>query len=170
MSNPTFSSITDELCSCGYLEGQATDPDSPIVFSPETNEYHFEYKAPNAEGKGMLVIYHCPFCGGAAPESTRDQLFAQITAEEENRLNECLEGIITIEDAINKLGPPDHDDPRGVGIKAPEEDGSAPNIQSFRCLTYNNLSDSADVYITDYLRDRVHITYQGKCLKSNPEI
>lgn len=109
MPQPTFASLTDEPCRCGYLPRQADDPRSPIVFDRQLNECNYVY--PCAPGDGhcvgatsMLRIYHCPFCGGAAPESKRDLLFAVITAEEEERLTELLRGIKSLDDAVRVLG------------------------------------------------------------------
>ena len=87
MSKPTFASVTEQPCTCGFLERQADDPASPIVFDARLNEYHFEYPSPCAGGdcptaKAEMMIYHCPFCGGAAPVSKRASLFTAFTPEE----------------------------------------------------------------------------------------
>ena len=72
----TFASVTEQPCACGYLQREADDVASPIVFDATMNEYHFEYPSPCANGacdaaKARMVIYHCPFCGGLAPPSKR---------------------------------------------------------------------------------------------------
>ena len=72
MSKPTFASVTKKPCTCGFLERQADDPDSPIEFDARMNEYHFEYPSPCADGtcdaaKAQMMIYHCPFCDGEYP-------------------------------------------------------------------------------------------------------
>jgi hypothetical protein len=167
VTKPTFASVTEELCTCGYLQHAAEDPNSPIVFDPQLNEYHFEFLSPCSDGtctgaKATLAIYHCPFCGGAAPESKRDLLFAVIPAEEQRRLYTLLEGIKTLDEAIRVLGPPDEDRPYGVTQTHPEQEGKAPTIQSFRTLEYRHLSGTAEVCIVDYHKDRVHFMLQGK--------
>src|SRR5262245_4848327 len=91
VTKPTFASVTEEPCECGYLSDAANDPDSPIAFDAELNEYNFQYPSPCGGGacegdKALLRIYHCPFCGGAAPQSKRDLLFTVISAEEQRRL------------------------------------------------------------------------------------
>src|SRR5262249_18444386 len=118
---------------------------------------------------GHKMIYHCPFCGGRTPESLRDTLFAEISDEEEGRLAELTQGIKTLEDAIVKFGPPEYDDPNGVKIETPESETTGPVIQSFRKITYTRLSGTADVHITDFIRDRVHIAFQGKYIGSSKE-
>ncbi|TAK19469.1 MAG: hypothetical protein EPO40_33155 [Myxococcaceae bacterium] len=164
MTKPTFASVTERPCACDYLSHAADDPRSPIVFDPKLNEYNFEYPSLRSDeaGKAYLRIYHCPFCGGAAPESKRDQLFAVISPEEKRRLNQLLSGIKSVEDAFSVLGTPDHDDPHGLTAQRPEREGSAPTRQSYRSLTYSQLSDTADVILTDYRADGVHIALQGK--------
>src|SRR5437868_3163217 len=101
MAKPTDASVTEDRCSCGYLERAADDPTSPIVYDARLNEYHFEYLNPCAGGecgqaKASLMLYHCPFCGGTAPPSKRDLLFAVIPREEEHRLYKLLGGIKTL--------------------------------------------------------------------------
>src|SRR5262249_39745658 len=150
-----------------YLEHAADDPTSPIVFDTELNEYHFEYigscgQDECGQGKSYLMIYHCPFCGGTAPESKRGSLFAVIQPEEERRLYKLLGGIKSLKDAIQILGLPDDDNPCGVTMKGPESDGAAPTTQSFRTLRYSRLSETADLCITDYRSNGVHFSLQGK--------
>ncbi len=179
MTKPTYASVTQKPCKCGYLQRAADDPSSPIVFDPELNEYNFEYPDPELneysfedpspcgdgarEGtKATLRMYHCPFCGGAAPESKRELLFAVISAKEQRRLYELLDGIKTIDEAIRVLGPPDEDGPHGVTQSHPEREGKAPTVQSFRTLNYRQLSETAEVCIVDYQKDRVHVMLRGK--------
>lgn len=167
MTKRTFASLTNELCRCGYLQQQADDPRSPIVFDRKLNEYNYVYPCAPGDGdcegsKSMLRIYHCPFCGGVAPESKRDLLFAVITAEEEQRLTELVRGITSLDDAVRVLGLPDRDEPRGATQRMPEQEGQPPAIDSFRVLIYSGLSETAEVSITDY-RDRgLSVRLQGK--------
>lgn len=167
MAKPNPFSVTEEPCACGDLERSADDPRSPIVFDAELNEYNLEYTSPCgdgtcAPGKGSLRLYHCPLCGGAAPESKRDLLFAVIPLDEQRRLNGLLAGVRSIEDALRVLGPPDRDDPHGVMVHQAELDGAPPTLQRYRMLTYTGLSDTAEVIVTDYRRDGVHTVLQGK--------
>jgi hypothetical protein len=74
------------------LEREANDPDSPIAFDKELNEFNFEYSTAGTERKAQWRIYHCPFCGGAAPESKRRALFASISDAEERRLRAFCRG------------------------------------------------------------------------------
>ncbi|MCX7424952.1 MAG: hypothetical protein NTW96_04905 [Planctomycetia bacterium] len=106
----THASVTDVPCTCGYLERAADDPANPIAFDERTFEYQFTYQESDHEGRSMLVIYHCPFCGGAAPESQRHRLFAAIPTTEEERLAQLLAPIETMQQAIDVLGPPQMDD------------------------------------------------------------
>ncbi len=87
MEKRTWASVTGDPCSCGFLEQAADDPNLPIRFDPLVGEYHFEFPSPFAgeacpEAKAQLTIYHCPFCGGAAPPSKRDTLFTNISDQE----------------------------------------------------------------------------------------
>lgn len=159
MSKRTYSSVTEEPCTCGYLQNAADVPDNPIVFDARTAEYQFAY------GGAMLVIYHCPFCGGAAPESKRDLLFAQIPEAEQHRLLDLLSGVQTIDGAIQKFGKPDFE---GVSTsKYAEREGEAPAIEPYRDIRYANLSDVAEVWITERLDSKIYARLQGKYLGNN---
>jgi hypothetical protein len=159
-------SVTEEPSRCGYLQRQAADPGLPIVFDEVTGEYQIEYLRPdNGEGrrrKGHLIIYHCPWCGGAAPPSRRDLLFAVITDDERNRLLRLLDGITTVDGVIQALGTADLDLPHGLISSQEESEGQPPTTASYRTLTYTRLSDAADVVITDYRHKGLDIILQGK--------
>ena len=159
---PTSASVTDALCKCGYLRRAADRPRSPIVFDKLTGEYHFRYREGEADGYATLIIYHCPFCGGAAPKSKRALLFHVIPPDEERRLTDLLNGIESIRAAVRKLGKPDYDNPRGTGVKTPERPGRAPTTQWFRTLRYEKLSKIADVWITERADGRASWRLQGK--------
>ena len=87
------------------------------------------------EAKAHLTIYHCPFCGGAAPPSKRDTLFTNISDQEAARLYRLFEGMHTLEEVVRALGPPDDDMERGLTVREPEKEGKPPTI--------TDLSDSA---------------------------
>jgi hypothetical protein len=162
MPKPTPQSVTDVECTCGYLQRASDRPELPIVYDETTNEFHFTWASDGGGEPNALVIYHCPFCGGTAPESKRATLFAVVSDAEGKRLNELLGEIKTLDDAIEKLGPADRDSPTGAAIEVPEKDGSPPSRRYFRTLTYTNLSDTADVQLAVYFGDRVQITFVGK--------
>ncbi|MBW3599824.1 MAG: hypothetical protein KY475_21455 [Planctomycetes bacterium] len=156
----TFASVTDTPCTCGCLERAADDSRNPIVFDEQTGEYHFQYKLPPHTEPALLVIYHCPFCGGAAPESKRKLLFALIPPEEERRLMARLAAIGSISDALETLGEPAQDTPSVTHRH--EQDGQPPSIQHHRTLVYENLSEVAEVWITERPDGAVACRLQGK--------
>ena len=157
---PTFASVTSTPCTCGVLEQHAAMAGSPIVFDPQTAEYHITFGQSDAQG--TLVIYHCPFCGGAAPKSKRHLLFAVIPPEEEARLATLLQPIKTIRDALTRLGEPDLDDPSGLRVAQDERDGQPPVRWHRRTLFYERLSDVADVHLTEGAGGRVDWRLIGK--------
>ena len=163
---PTHASVTDERCTCGYLEQAAEDSRTPIVFDAEVHEFHFCYQEADCEGLSTLIIYHCPFCGGAAPASKRESLFAVVSAEEENRLAELMSPIKTIEDALDRFGKPLLDAPC-VQRHHSQADEDPPTIQHYRSLLYGSLSDVADVRFIEQPDGRVFWTLSGKYLGRN---
>jgi len=161
MAKPTHASVTEEPCTCGYLQNAADDPSNPITFDAHTAEYQF------LSAGAMLVIYHCPFCGGAAPESKRALLFEQVPDAEQERLAKLLHGITTIDAAIKKLGTPDFE---GTSTsKFPEQEGTAPRIEYHRDIRYHNLSDVAEIWITERPDGTIYWHLQGKYIYRNDD-
>ena len=158
----THASVTDVACTCDYLQHAADDPRNPIVFDALTNEYHYTYQEPDAAGPSTLNIYHCPFCGGAAPESKRRLLFSVIPSEEEQRLARLLAPVRTARGALKRLGKPQRDDPAGIRMHTPEADGRPPGVRHHRVLVYEKLSDVADVWFTEGPDGRVSWQLMGK--------
>ncbi len=156
MSSPTPNSVTNVPCLCGYLERSAREPNFPVKFDSECNEYFFEHQLPSGT---MLSIslYHCPMCGGVASESKRDELFVRLSDEEALRIDELMQGASTLEDIQRLLGPPDSDEvlhpPADVRIVQP----GTSNIEAgaLRVLEYNRLSESGDVQFTIYSNGKI---------------
>ncbi len=159
---PTHASVTDVACTCKYLQRAADDPSIPIVFDKRTNEYQYVYQRSGEDGPSNLIIYHCPFCGGAAPASKRHLLFHVIPLVEADRLAELLAPLRTVRDAIERLGVPDHDDPIGEVRRQDETDESPSSITPYRTLTYESLSDVAQVRITERRDGSIDWSLQGK--------
>jgi len=157
---PTHASVTSEPCKCGYLQESASDSTSPIIFDDKTGEFQFSFIGKGLDGPSILIIYHCPFCGGAAPESKRALLFEVISNEEEARLAEILRPIQTVDDALKVLGKPDFDD--FEISRMPEQDGNPPKTHHCRMLRYTEMSDVAFVEITERLDGKVYWGLQGK--------
>ena len=157
---PTFASVTETPCTCHYLQESADDPSNPIVFDKLAHEFQIECRDTRGRSQGILVIYHCPFCGGAAPKSKRDLLFHKISVFEESRLSELLKPIETISDALQVFGVPDLDD---YERSSQPEDGNTPPLTNFfRVIRYFGLSDVAVVCLSERSDGRVFWQLQGK--------
>lgn len=157
----TYASVTNVDCTCGYLQRAADDPDVPIRFEASTGEYQFIYPE-EVGGQAMLVIYHCPFCGGAAPRSKRELLFHVIPDAEEERLKELLLPIETVADALERFGKPESDDPFGMASMHDEANGQPASIEYARALRYESLSEVASVKILESPGGRVGFSLSGK--------
>ena len=159
MPNPMHRSVTDVPC-CGCLERQANDPDTAIVFDEALNEFNFEYHKNGRERR--LRLYHCPFCGGAAPQSKRGLLFAVVTWAEAERLRDLVKEVHTLDEAIALLGPPDVDQESGMGVKIPESRDRPSTRECFRAVIYTQLSETGNLRLTDYPGRRIGVSVQGK--------
>lgn len=163
---PTGASVTTTPCTCQYLERASAEPQVPIVFDALTNEYHINNVGKN---QGHTIIRHCPWCGGAAPRSKRESLFAKITQKEEDRLRRMTSGLRTIASVVKKLGKPDVDMEHGMVMKTPDSKDNPPTIKSYRTLHYKSLSKTAEVHFTDLGPDRgVRADFIGKPIQSKP--
>jgi hypothetical protein len=159
---PNHASVTDTACTCGYLQRESNEPKSGIVFDEVVNEYHITI---GGKHSGHLLIYHCPWCGGAAPQSKRASLFAVITQDESSRLLGLAAGFKTVAQAVKKLGKPDDDMAVGVSRGSRPSESEAPTLTSYRTLWYRRLSKTADVLLTDYGPEHgLRVTLQGKHL------
>ena len=159
---PTSASVTDLACTCGYLERASNDPDLPIRFESRDGGYQFNFPPAGECGLSMLVIYHCPFCGGATPRSNRELLFHAIPRVEEERLLNLLRPIESVEDALERLGEPDEDRRMGMASKLQEAEGRPGRIQYERTLRYRSLSEIAEVEIIEGAGGRVSFGLSGK--------
>ena len=155
-------SVTNKPCTCELLQRTANDPFYPIVFDTDTNEYHFTWN----DG-ALLVIRHCPLCGGAAPKSKRALLFAQIPGPEESRLAKLLKGVTSMDDAINRFGKPNYD--RTSTSQRDETEQSGPCIEHHRLIRYHELSDVAEIWLTERSDGSVHWELHGKYVGPNSQ-
>jgi len=152
-------------CRCGFLERQANHPDSPIRFDPELSEYHFVHRTSKGN-ESRMMIYHCPFCGGKAPKSRRDNLFHRLPLAEMRRLGELTHNLRTVQEVTAAFGRPDINRPNGMISTTPERDGNPETTQAYPEMIYNKLSDVADVRVLIYPNDRVVISFEGKEIKA----
>ena len=90
---------TLELCNCGVISGMLNDPESSITLGQD-NTFCLA---------GSWAVYHCPFCGGKLPDSSKPIWYPRHTESEWARLHQLVEGITTPEEAFQRLGLPDHD-------------------------------------------------------------
>ena len=161
-------SKTEEYCDCGTLTQAADDPRLPIVFDAQLNEFHLVFNAEGGAG-GHFVLWHCPLCGGKAPESKRHLLFAVISDQERARLRALISPLKTLADVVAAFGEPDEDWADGVTVMVPETGGNPPTEQAFRSLVYKNLSDVCEIRVTVYPDQAVGIGLSGKYIGSSIE-
>lgn len=155
-----FASVTETPCTCHYLKGKSRDADWPIEFDARLNEYHIVTNG--AHGKDQGMIHHCPWCGGEAPKSIRDQLFATVSNSEDYRLREIVREFQSYDEAKQSLGPPDWEPFPGTVVTLPPSDGQPPEREAFREAHYKNLSDVADLVLIDYPNRRLCVRVSAK--------
>ncbi|NJK93405.1 MAG: hypothetical protein HC904_17270 [Blastochloris sp.] len=148
------------LCDCDHLWQCSKDPENPIIFDAEMNEFHLKY------GSHSIMIYYCHFCGGRAPaDSKRASRFTEPTVTERIRLMELTQNIKTLDQALEILGPPDHDFPVGESWTEPAKDDQPETTVFYRNLSYHHLSDTAEVRVRVYPTDRVQFRFVSKYVR-----
>lgn len=126
------------------------------------NEYYFFYYDGGEEKK--LSIYHCMFCGGAAPDSFRPSKFSVLSEGEIVRLRELTKDLTTVDRVLAALGRPDSDEAQGVMRITPESDERGEITESFRALVYRNLSQTAEIWVAVGPGGETHFSFSGKYL------
>ncbi len=158
-------SKTEEYCTCGSLQRAAETTGMPVKFDKDMNEFLLLH---GLEGGRDLLMRHCFFCGGKAPEALRASLFERLTDEERWRLIRLTQDLKTVDDTIAALGEPDSDRQAGSSNTYPERDGKPEETIYHRTLSYRNLSQTANVHVTVYPEGQVAFSFRGKRLSKEP--
>ena len=140
----------------------ADDPDLPIRYDTELNEFYVAY--PTEGGNGKLAIRHCLFCGGKAPESKRASLFARIPHAEQRRLFKMAQSLRSVKEVLDALGEPNEDVPNGMTDESSEQADQPGMVRTYRVLRYHNLSETADIAFNVDSRGAVGVSLSGKFL------
>src|SRR5688572_4568394 len=157
---PHGQSVTSKPCGCSFLEASAAEPKGLVIFDERMGEYQFR----RPDGSGAGPIYHCPFCGGAAPKSKRASFFARVTWAEVARLKKLTAGITTVQEAIDRLGTPESDRADGMMVQTPASETEPSRTTSYRVVRFTHLSNKADVDLIDYGMKGIKFTFVGKYL------
>ena len=146
-------------CGCKWFERAAKDSNTPVIFDEMMNEFHLVH----LNGKGHSLFYHCPFCGGRAPDSLRGSFFGDLSDDETARLYLLTENIQTEEDMRVAHGEPDHVLPISGSSTSEGSDSEAPEtVVGGRCLIYTSLSETAEVRIKINRYGKLKFAFSGK--------
>jgi len=159
-------SRTEEYCDCGALQRAAEDDATPVEFDKKLNEFHLVY---GLERSGKMMMPHCFFCGGKAPESLRASLFTRPSREELNRLIELTRPLKTLQETLAALGEPESDREASTIITQPEKDGLPEEARAYRTLTYDGLSDTVRVKAGVNGMEQVAFVFCGKLIDEAAE-
>ena len=140
-----------EICDCGVLEKASKEPEHPIRWDEEMNEYYIA-----VGNSGHMMIYYCPFCGGRTPESRRSSPFAHVSEEEAFRIYQLFGGLRTVSDIKARFGLPDEEQETGCAVEHPESQGEPGYGTVFRTMIYKDLSPVADVVFEIGMNDSVY--------------
>ena len=115
-------------CNCLKPQEYRDQDNSDIIFCPKSSMFSIEFKGD--QGLNKYTFMFCPFCGGKMPTYRYvKQEMHEVSDFEIQRLNNLVSAIKTLEDAFQILA-------------VPEIDRSS--------LIYKNLSDEADIFISNF--------------------
>lgn len=132
-------SVEVRICECGWLEEAHDSSLFPITFDARTNEYNLRL-GDGVESEGEALLYFCPFCGCKAPKSKASLLLTEIGQEEHRRLRSLVEGLVTFDQTISRLGEPDEFFPANhdTGQVMEMSYHSLSDVAVLRCFETNN--------------------------------
>ena len=108
-------------CDCGWLSGPINDPSTNLSYDALNNKIVLGDQT-------QYVIYHCPFCGGKFPDSSRPIWVPIVPQAEFERVRALVAGLATVDGIFERLGKPDYDS------------WSYPGAE-YRCIEYYGLSE-----------------------------
>jgi hypothetical protein len=148
-------------CDCDWLQNAADDPNIPIGFDRDTNEYYIEMRG-LGEFQGRAIIRFCPNCGGDASVSKRGGLFQPVATHDQICIRQFADELKTKADVLAKWGKPDEEIRNGYGM--PERDkGDQPWRTVLMDLwRYNQIVPTAVVEVIVRPDDRVTISYSPR--------
>ena len=164
--------LSSKLCDCGTLESVAHNPEIPIVFAPQLNEYNLEYTVDYGDNgvnqpKARMRIYYCFFCGGLAPPSRRAECFTHVTDAEKYRIEQLTKGLKSLDEVIERFGEPDEVFEQGIGVATAGSEGHPPRFDCYRTLVYKTISETAEVNFVEFRPDQIHVSLIAKYIKSS---
>ncbi len=143
MTKPNSESVTVDPCVCGYLARNANDSRRPIVFDELDKRYKYRYTVDGHES--LLMIYHCPWCGGVASDSHQKSLFYELNNDACSEFAEIIRSCKTIDEVIAIFGQPNDDE--STVIRFNEKPGVSPRADSVRVVTFRQIHPEMSVSI-----------------------
>jgi hypothetical protein len=129
------------------------------MFDEMMKEYHLVHKG----GNGHSLFYHCPFCGGRAPDSMRRTFWTEVSLEESNRLHQLTKEIRTPQELFERFGTPNQDFEVSGGSTIPGSDDAPPETTlGPRRVVFEGLSETADVHVRIDRYDRLRFSFIGR--------
>lgn len=102
---------------------------------------------------GSYFVRHCPFCGGALPDTSNPIWVPRISEEERAKLKFLTANLNSAEEIIQQLGKPDYD-----------EIGTCGDKPVVRNIEYYSLSENANIEFYLFGDERIECRIMVKCL------
>ena len=150
--------LRKDICDCSVLEHAAKESDHPIRWDERMNEYFMTW------GKGRMMVYFCPFCGGSISKARRSSEFVQLTEQEEARILDLFRGVLTEGDVISRFGLPDEVRDFATALRRPAQAGRPESGDASRGMVFKRLSPVAEIVFEVGPGDAVRGTWNPKLI------
>lgn len=147
-------------CHCGAVKRWAADPNVPVEFDRELNEYSILVEFGQG-GKLRQSVKYCPVCGGRGPLPHRGDRYTEPSAKEELEIEARLKSCNDFDEIIAALGAPD--DETGP-VEFSQEDKEVYGLQdSTRSATWNRLGRRTVLYVNELADGTLRTMFSGQC-------
>jgi hypothetical protein len=140
---------------CEHLKELSAPAGSPVRRHRESGDYELL-------GSDSLKIrlFFCPVCGMRLPLSNNASDFCEISPNEMSKWKQAFEGVRSIDDALERFGAPDQD--QGPVNTHFYPRGRYTEIQTKRCLFYDNLAGTFTIVALEWLDGSFEVKFYPK--------
>jgi len=143
--------------SCKHLPDLSREGGSSIIYVREYREYQLLSRDSPTHS---IRLFYCPICGSKQRVSTIDWRFYKKSPKEVAELRECTHNITTMQEALERFGPPDVERGSVVRFVYPEAQRTA--LGHERAFFYEHLAKTVDVVVIEGLDGRVDVRLYPK--------
>ena len=142
---------------CKHLRELSRKPGSSIRYVREYGEYQLSSRdSPTHSTR----LFYCPICGSKQRVCTSDWRFNKKSPKEVAELAKRVQNITTMEQALERFGPPDVE--RGPVVRIVYPEGKRTALGHKRAFFYERFAKTVDLVVIEGLDGRVDVKFYRK--------